>query len=498
MNSKPGKSTKGLWLLLLCGILVGACNGGTGSSQSAGVGGTGITAARGIVQGEVTGFGSVFVNGVEFNTDSSIFTVDGNSGASQSDSGLAIGMVVTLEVETSNGAYTGKAFSVVYDDEVQGPVSAMPDPVLGSGGTRKTFSIFGQQVTIDDTETVFKGTSFEGLAADDVVEISGFRSSDTKIFASYVELKETLANGSKVELRGTISGYTPPTQQFMLDGVAVTFDMTTPIEVKSGPLANGMYVQVEGKYQTASSSVLADKIEEEGNKFGGDIDDLSLQGLISNYVSIADFRLSGRKVDASMAGLSPAKAAALLGDGVLVEVRGELVGGVLVADELELRSGDTRLRTFVSAVNAAQNWFEVSYAGLPGSIRILANNQTLLDDEGPLELPDFSLTDMNPGDFVRVEGIESGGNVVAETVKRLDDTDLDDSKLEGQVDAFDANTNTITVLGIPFNVYSGTNYEDGGVDILAADFFASLMVGDQIEIEDKVVADGFAENVELD
>jgi hypothetical protein len=54
------------------------------------------------------------------------------------------------------------------------------------------------------------------------------------------------------------------------------------------------------------------------------------------------------------------------------------------------------------------------------------------------------------------------------------------------------------VLGIPFNVYSGTNYEDGGVDILAADFFASLMVGDQIEIEDKVVADGFAENVELD
>jgi hypothetical protein len=493
MNSYPGKGTQRLWLLLLCGILVSACGGGAGeSSQSAGIGGTGINTARGVVQGKVTGFGSIYVNGVEFNTDSSEFFVDGMAGAMQSD--LAIGMVVTLEVETMDGAYTGKAFSVVYDDEVQGPVSATPVVVLGSSGTRKTFDIFGQQVTIDDTETVFKGTSFSGLVKDDIVEISGFRSSPGEIFASYVERKGSLVIGSEVELRGTISGYTPPTQQFMLDGVLVTFDNMTPLDLKSGGLANGLYVEVEGSYQ-AGASVYAGKIEEEDNEFGGDLGDLNLQGLVSNYVDISDFRVNGQKVDASMAELSPQNAAALLGDDAEVEVKGAVVAGVLVADELELRSGDTRIRTFVSAVNAPENWFEVKYTGLPGSIRILVNSQTLFDDEGPLELHDFALADMYPGDFVRVEGAESGGNVVAETVKRLDKRDPDDSKLEGQVDAVDANV-SITVLGIPFNVDSGTQYEDGSVS--AAIFFGNLIIGDQVRIEDKVVADGFAEDVNRD
>jgi hypothetical protein len=487
-----------LWPLLLSGILVSACGGGTGeSSQSAGIGGTGINTARGVVVGKVTDFGSIYVNGFEFNTDSSEFFVDGMAGAMQSD--LAIGMVVTLEVETMDGAYTGKAFSVVYDDEVQGPVSATPVDVPGSGGTRKTFGIFGQQVTIDDTETVFKGTSFDTLKEDNVVEISGFRSSATEIFASYVELKKDMVTvGSEVELRGTISGYSPPTQQFTLDGVPITFDNDTEIELESGSLANGLYVEVKGTYQAGPPvSVYAEAIEEEDREFGGDIEDLNLQGLVSSYLDISDFRVNGQKVDASNAEFSPENADMLLGNGVEVDVKGAVVAGVLVAEELELRSRETRLRSFVSSVNMAQNSFEVSYAGLPGSVVVIANSQTLFDDEGPLELSDFSLADVNSGDFVRVEGIESGGNLIAATVKRLDEMDPDDSKLEGQVDALVPNV-SITVLGIPFNVDSGTQYENESGNVSAAIFFANLMIGDRVRIEDKVVADGYAEEVKLD
>ena len=165
MNSYPGKSTKTLWLLLWCGILVGACGGGAGggSSESAGVGGTGINVAKGVVVGEVTGFGSIYVNGIKFNTASSSFLVDGNPDASQGD--LAVGMVVTLEVELSDGVYTGKALGVVYDDEVQGPVAAAPVDVAGSGGQKKTFEVFGQTVTIDRIDTVFENTGFDTLAA---------------------------------------------------------------------------------------------------------------------------------------------------------------------------------------------------------------------------------------------------------------------------------------------------------------------------------------------
>ena len=74
MNSYKRKPLKAMTLigsLLISGLIVSACGGGGVSSQSAGVGGTGVTTARGYVQGKVTGFGSIFVNGDKFNTDAS-------------------------------------------------------------------------------------------------------------------------------------------------------------------------------------------------------------------------------------------------------------------------------------------------------------------------------------------------------------------------------------------------------------------------------------------
>ena len=112
----------------LTSLLLLACGGGATSVILAGIGGTGI------VFGEITAFGSVYVNGTRFETDQSQFIVDGNS-ATQDD--LRIGMLVQLQVETEDGVYTGKATSVTYDDNVQGPVAATPIVVTGSGGTEK-------------------------------------------------------------------------------------------------------------------------------------------------------------------------------------------------------------------------------------------------------------------------------------------------------------------------------------------------------------------------
>jgi hypothetical protein len=499
MNSFMRKSLKFTTLtgsLLIIGVIVSACGDG-GSSQSAGIGGTGITTARGYVQGKVTGFGSIFVNGDRFDTDTSEFFVDGIDGATQDD--LAIGMVVTLEVEIEDGVYTGKAFDVIYDDEVQGPVTASPVVVPGSDGAQKTFEIFGQTVTIDNAETVFAGTSFADLQANDVVEVSGFRISPNEIDASYIEWKETLTEGSEVELRGTISGYAPPVMEFMLDSTLIIFDNATEIETESGALDNGLYVEVEGLYRFGPPvSVFAEEIEEEdegiGIGNGDDINDVSLQGVISNYVDISDFQINGQQVDASQAELLPANAETLLADGVEVEVDGDIVGGVLMADELELRDGETRLKAFVSSKSADNTRFEVSFTGLPGSIEVITDNQTLFEDESPLELPNFSVADLSIGDFVSVEGVESVDEVAAETVKRLDP---DDSELRGQVDAFVVDT-SITVLGITFGVNAGTQYEDSSGPVSSAVFFANLAIGDLVEIEDEEVADGIADEAELE
>ncbi len=51
-------------------ISIAACSSGT---DVAGIGGSGVTSS-----GTITGFGSIFVNGVEFETSSSTFNVDDN------------------------------------------------------------------------------------------------------------------------------------------------------------------------------------------------------------------------------------------------------------------------------------------------------------------------------------------------------------------------------------------------------------------------------------
>ncbi|MEW8384692.1 MAG: hypothetical protein AB2704_22775, partial [Candidatus Thiodiazotropha taylori] len=64
---------------IVCAVCIGAlysCGGGSGGSQVAdgGIGGTGVT------QGRVTGFGSIFVNGIEYETDNASFTVNNSDG----------------------------------------------------------------------------------------------------------------------------------------------------------------------------------------------------------------------------------------------------------------------------------------------------------------------------------------------------------------------------------------------------------------------------------
>ncbi|MCP4335894.1 MAG: hypothetical protein GY785_24885 [Gammaproteobacteria bacterium] len=485
---KPSKLMTLTGFLLICAAIVSACGGG--SSQSAGIGGTGITTARGYVQGKVTGFGSFFVDGDKFNTDRSNFLVDGNGGATQSN--LAIGMIVTLEVEISDGVYTGNAFEVVYDDELQGPVEATPVP--SSDGTQKTFDIFGQTITIDENETEFEGTSFAGLDKDDIVEISGYRSSPTEIIASYVQWKEVLDIDSEVELRGIVENYSPQVKEFTINGFTVTFDDDTDIEVSGGVLAKDMYVEVEGRYK-AGPSVHAGEIEEEDEDLGDDLDEVSLQGPISNFMGIDDFKINGQRVDASQANLSPANVEALLDDGVEVDVEGDIVGSVLMADELELEEVETSLKAFVTLVPDSVR-FEVSFAGL-GPVEIVTNSETEFNDNSPLASPSFSVAEMIQTDFVAVEGIELNGKVIAGSVERLNSAEPDDSQLQGQVDAF-ATDASVTVLGVPFGVKPSTIYEDSTGVISAAMFFGKIAIGDRVEIKDEKPENGVAERVKLD
>ena len=475
-----------------CLVLTGCGSSSDSSNQTTEV------AGEEIVSGQINGFGSVYVNGGQYETGTTQFVVDGVAMTGQAgQDALATGMVFQLRVETDNGAFADTALEVIYDDGVEGPITSI---VLN--GTQKVGIVFGQTVIFDELNTLFeptignRGFNFATIGVGQVVEVSGFRQSATEVTAIYVGFVENLNPGvSEVELRGTISTLigAAPNQSFVLDGVAVTTNVVTDLQVPGGVLAENLYAEVHGVIQ-ADSSVVADTIESETEGFEADVDAISLQGLVSMFNSAADFETDGQAVDASgvsLANIFPNNAASMLADGVEIEVEGEITGGVLIANVLELREGESILKTVVRSIDLASRSFELDYPPLAGSIRIATDDQTLFEDEGPAQLPNFSLDLLNIGDTVEVEGINANGSVNALMIKRKIPGS---SKLRGVVDTF-VNGVSITILGITFPVDGSAEYQGGGMT--SPKFFVALGVGNLVAIVDDE-PDGDADEVDFE
>ena len=76
-----------------------------------------------VIEGVVTGFGSVYVNGKRYVSDSAAFTISGESGAQES--GLKMGMVVRVMANQTDDGSDPQATEIVYEETLQGSVSAI-------------------------------------------------------------------------------------------------------------------------------------------------------------------------------------------------------------------------------------------------------------------------------------------------------------------------------------------------------------------------------------
>ena len=320
---------------LVLSVLIVACGGGGGGGGSlagGGIGGTGVTS------GTITGFGSVFVNGIEFETEGAARDVDGKidiSNGSDDDAVLGIGMVVTIIGTVNDDGVTGTADSIVYDDVVEGPVTDEQDD--GDPDTR-TFNIFDVTVVIDRATTVFVSTDHDALAENDLLEVSGYFGVDGKLLATRVEGKDKLVPGvSEVEIKGEVTGFDSNSSTFELlglDGITITFDNATVFEDLPDTVADGQFVEVKGT--VFEGSIFASRIVLEDEGFGYDVDRISIEGIVTDFTDITNFRVSGQRVNASSAAFDPSSLQSSLADGDRVEVEGSLVGGILQAREVEL------------------------------------------------------------------------------------------------------------------------------------------------------------------
>jgi len=360
---------KGLFASVALLIMV-SCGGGGSDVAGGGIGGTGVS------QGPITGFGSVFVNGIEFHTTGTEIEIEDILQRPESE--LRTGMVVKIEWEKDSSGTNYTAKRIVYSDDVQGRVSGL----AGS-----TFTVLGRTVTVTSL-TVFDGGLTDSLGANpladnDIVEVSGLIGANGNIQATRIELKDPLSV-SEFELKGVVSGFSG--SQFNIGTVAVNYS-----GIPAG-LGNGACVEVKGDLNTVAPngplSPTEIKLDDSCTAGGTEGQEVQIEGLIAGFTAGASqFTVNGQAVRVTPQTLYGNDSSSMLGNDVKIEVEGTLSGGVLVAKKISFRQeGTLELEGQVTIVDTANKTVTLDV----GTVTV--NNLTLFDD-GLRNLGDIQVGD---------------------------------------------------------------------------------------------------------
>jgi len=460
--------------------------GGTSGGGSTTPGGTdiGISGSGSpVAYGTIDAFGSIWVNGVEFNTDNAQILIDGEESL---ESDLSAGMVVTVLGTINEDGVTGVAEVVIYDNEVKGQITAL---AVDAGDEFMTITVLGVEIIVERVATVFEHVTFDTLAIGDYVEISGFPQGVTdQLRATHLEkqVEEYVEGESGVEVEGVLSNLTATT--FDLRGYAVDYSAADLSEVPNGELVDGQRVEVHGT--VSGTTIMASRVEVEdslSDQLESD-DEFEIQGAISGYVSNAEFQVNGVLVDASSAVLTPSNL--VLADDVIVEVEGVWDGTKLVATEVESRRGTIKLEARVGTIDLELGELTLDFG--VGSITVQLDSRTQFDEDDDDDERESS-SSIVAGDFVEVEAYLDGAVVVATHIER---DDADDDKIRAPIEAVNPESE-ITVLGLTYSV-AGAQFVDAlGQSVTATEFFAAVSVGDQVTLKDYALADGLADMVSL-
>lgn len=487
-------------------------SGGSGGSSGGGSGGSGDTgdtsagiSGSGKAIGVITQFGSIFVNGVEYDTSEAVIIVNGVV-ATEDD--LGVGMVVFIQGTVNEDGVTGVAEVVIVDDNLKGPISAITSATDESGSVldARQITVLGIDVVVERTGTVFEDTTFESLSQGDLVEVYGFAESGNNIRATRVELKEFIAGVTKVELYGEVASLDTSAETFLLGDYTINYASAEFDDIDPSNFADGILVEVKGTLATADALIIdATKIEPTGIDAGeaedngdvevdttlGDDDEFRTEGTIESYdATNQTFIINGTSVDASSAALVPGNL--VLEDGLIVQVEGTFSGDVLVAEKIKSRRGRIEIEAPVSALDPETQTVSLNLG--VGLLDVLVTAQTLMDDDSDSGDERFNFEDLQIGDYLEVEAFDNEGTLTATRLDR-EDEDEDEIKLQAPVEDFVAEE-SITLLGLQFGIDGDTEYESiGGSEVPAEAFFAQLSAGFLVKLEDEDPLDGIADEL---
>lgn len=435
-------------MLAVCAATA-ACGGGGGSSTTPPI--SGITGV-GVARGPITGVGSIFVNGVEYSTTSAVFRIEGQSGTQAQ---LKLGQIVTVQGRINDDGRTGRADTVTYERNVQGPILVIDLPA-------NSFVVLGQTVRVTGSTSFDSGLSLAALAVGNTVEVSGFPNATGELVATHIERKAATA---ELEVTGVVASLDANARRFTLNALTVDYSAA---QLVNGSPANGNCVEINGT--TVVSNVLtATRVEVRSCTVAANDRDLGeIEGVITRFTSSADFELAGQRVVTGPQTQFVNGAAADLRANLRVEVEGTFDANlVLTARKVEIKP-DTSARILgtVDAVNAANGTLTIFGITVQTSL-----SSTRFDDQSQARQSPFRIGDIRTSDYLEVRGFEgsAANSLIAVIVERRDL----ESRRELQGTARNVAQPNLQLIGVSVTTGGGTQYQDvTDAAITAAQFFA--------------------------
>jgi hypothetical protein len=449
------------------------------SNDVGGIGGTGRVAS--VSSGPITDFGSVFVSDVEYETGSTVFTVDGRADVTQNE--LKKGMVVLVEATLLEDTVTKTilkrtADRISYSDTVEGQVQA----IEASG---KTLIVLGQTILVTDKTVIddsVPGRDLTSLVPNvDVVEVSGFVSGDGVMVATLIDRKP---GAPDFELKGLVKNHDTGAQTFQIGRLTVSYN-GADISGMPNPAVNawnGLPVhligsqfslitpgQLDGRLQATSVAVESFGVQESRRA--------EIEGFISQMVSPNGFLVGHILVQFDSQTLFEGGTAIDLGPGIRVEVSGNVSSNILFATRVELNN-DVKLEADLATVNTADGVSgSLTLTGLTGTV-VHINAQTQFKGQsGPLHLGNLSA-----GDHLIVRGEPFGDQVIATDITRQPASNM--IVLQGPVSS--TSPPSIVILGTtvdtaPLPETAFRKADDSPIRRTA--FFAAALPGVIVEVE---------------
>ncbi|MDH5359120.1 MAG: DUF5666 domain-containing protein [Gammaproteobacteria bacterium] len=354
-----------------------------------GIGGTGISS------GAITAFGSVYVNGVHYDTDhlDQGVWIDGQRSTYDQ---LKVGMVLHVHGSINTDGLTGSASGLEYKSLAKGPAHSFNDNMDETGD----FVILGQTIQVI-ANTAFYDIRTGGTIIDMAtlaavsdnslyLEISGYQSWNNTIYARRIEVKRAWVNGTSVRLMGTVDSVNSGSS-FTIGSQIIAYDSASDD-------LNGKYVEVEGTYIGTIFS--ADVVnEEELGVNGTDGEEFELEGVVTSIPDVDSiFTLNGQKVKV-IGGTTEFEPNTndinSLTAGTEVEAKGKFdANGILIADTIEFDDEVNELDGvgMIASVDPDTKTLTFSI----GTVVILTvNNDTEIRDHRDTGMDQFTFADFS-------------------------------------------------------------------------------------------------------